>query len=99
MGCPDVDEMLATMPLTIFYEWMEFMSFHPFKEVRADIHAALVSSTIANSTRGKRTKAYKLKDFLLSFDKKERKTVDQMKSVLRAFGKAQNDLVARGGGK
>lgn len=54
-----------------FGEWMAFYELEPWGETRADIRAGVISSTIANVNRGKRTEPYKFTDFMLFQHKDE----------------------------
>lgn len=66
--------MLAQMPYRIWLEWREYAELEPFGEVRADLRAGIVASTIANClARKKGQPAFRVKDFMPLFDQPERR--------------------------
>ena len=67
-----------------FGEWMALYELEPWGETRADIRAGVISSTIANVHRGKRTEAYKFTDFML-FQQKDEADQQQVETDPRAF--------------
>jgi len=100
MGIPDVDGMLEEMTPTQLVEWMVYESLEPFGDVRADLRAGIVASTIANVHRDpKRTRSYKPSDFIAmdrstesSTDRKpitSQSRFDAMKERARAFAQAR----------
>jgi len=66
-----------------FAEWMAYARIEPFGEYRADLRAALITSTMANAWRGSKSKAYKIKDFLLNFEPPKQQSWQEMKSMLK----------------
>jgi hypothetical protein len=52
-----------------FLEWMVYESMEPGEPIRGDYQAAMIACTIANANRTKKTREFKLKDFLLKFIK------------------------------
>ena len=69
-------------------EWMAYDSIDPIGEVRGDLRAALISSTMANIHRSTKTRAYKLADFLLIKDPEPDLPIDaQIKNFRAGFSK------------
>lgn len=60
-----VCELLKRMPSSELTEWMAFDQLEPFGEPRADMRAALVCATTANSRRGRDDRPFGLDDFML----------------------------------
>ena len=92
--------MLESMTPDQMVEWMVYESLEPFGDVRADLRAGIVASTIANVHRDpKRTRAFKPSDFMAidtstesSSDRKpitSQRRFDAMKERARAFAQAQ----------
>lgn len=76
--------------------WMAYEVLEPFGEVRSDIRAGIIASTIANSTRGKTQKAFAPEDFMIKFDKPYLEIEDQ---GLQDIKKAQIQNVLGSSGK
>lgn len=53
---------------------MAYYSIDPFGEKRQDIRFAMLSCLVANMVRGKDQSAYKMQDFLLDFEPKEKES-------------------------
>lgn len=49
----------------------------------------IIATTLANIFRGKRSRAYKLEDFVPKFGPRRRQTVDEMKELLLNFAKGR----------
>ena len=82
-GKPNVDEMLAGLPLPLFFEWMQFAATHPFGDRRADLRSAIVAREIRMTTGAKRVK---IDDFLPRFDEKpEKQTGKQMQTIWNTY--------------
>ena len=82
-GIPNVDEMLAGLPLPLLFEWMEFAAKHPFGDRRADLRSAIVAREIRMSTGAKRVA---IDDFLPRFgEKPERQTDKQMQTIWNTY--------------
>lgn len=62
-----VDELSENLGYEEFLEWMEYYSFEPFGEWRADVRSGLVASVIANVNRDptKVPEPYTSEDFML----------------------------------
>lgn len=64
LGIPDVDGMLARMSARQFAEWEAYYAQEPWGELRADLRAGIVASTLANVHRRARTPAFSPQDFM-----------------------------------
>ena len=77
-----------------FAEWIAYDHIEPFGEERADMRAGIISSTIANSVRGRNRRAYKPKDFMPQYDKQtKRQNQGDMMIVWKQFVGAQNAFI------
>lgn len=69
-----------------FSEWIAYYHLEPFGDERADLRAAIIAHTNASVMRGKKSKPYKLKDFMASTLIRQRgrvqQTPEQMMRVL-----------------
>jgi len=63
-------------------EWMAFAQVEPFGEERADIRSAIIACTMANSMRGKKQRAYRIKDFLPKFGPSKPQSIEEMQKIL-----------------
>ena len=79
--------MLDAMPLSVFYEWMAYDSIDPIGAERDDWRASMVACTIANANRGKRSRTYKVKDFMPTFGPRPvtKQSCQAMKANLMMF--------------
>ena len=68
-----VEELGVRMSGREFVHWMAYYNMEPFGEMRADLRAGIIASTIANVNRGKRHAAFKPDQFMPEFDKPEPK--------------------------
>ncbi len=84
-----VRELLARVDSRELSEWMAYYQLDPFGNVREDLQAGIVASTIANVNRGKNDKAFQPSDFMPFMEKPEQ-TVDDMKAVMDAIAKGQD---------
>lgn len=95
----DVDGMLESIPLELFYRWMEYAAQEPFGEERADLRSAIVACVMANSWRGKSGRRFRPEDFMPKFGSRarpsRRQSVDEMKMRLRTFATAHNEALKR----
>lgn len=68
--------------------WMALA--HEWGEVRADLRAGIVASTMANIHRGRGTEAYSAQDFMPQYDKKEpqKDLAAKLKGFLMTRGRA-----------
>lgn len=78
-----------------FIEWMAYDRISPFGEERADWRLAQLTAIVANILRG-RGKRAKVSDFIWK-DKPPRQTVDQQRSIFKAFAMAHNAALAAKG--
>lgn len=77
-----VAELLAAMDSRELAEWQAFAQLEPFGEVRDDLRAGVVASTVANVNRGKGGKAFQPSDFLLY---REPQTTDDHVKILKMW--------------
>lgn len=76
-----VREMLARIDSAEISEWIAYEAVTgPLGPERADIHAALIAQTVANTNRGK-GRPRKLSDFLLKWDQPQQTWQDQLALV------------------
>ena len=78
---PNVDQMLASMPLPLFFEWMDYAAQNPFGERRADLRMATLAREVHRVAGNRKAK---IEDFLPRFDVKpedQRMTGKQMAQV------------------
>ncbi len=56
-----------------FGEWVEFAKIEPFGDWRADLRSATICQILANVNRNpKKTKPYRVEDFMPRFERPER---------------------------
>jgi len=83
LGCT-VKELLSRIDSQELSEWLAYYSIEPFGEWRADLRQAITSMIIANVNRSKKSRAYKVKEFM-PFEKQQRRkqqTPEQMQAML-----------------
>jgi hypothetical protein len=86
MTVADLDDRLSSAELT---EWMAFERMTgPLGRKRGDIQAATVAAAIANSSRGKGGKRFKVTDFLIPYGMEERKTPQQMLEAIKGLNRS-----------
>lgn len=68
-----------------------FFRLVPTPELRADYRAAMLASVGANPWRGKGQSPFKLKDFLLDFDRDEEKSQEQQWIAFKAWGQSMHE--------
>jgi len=79
---------LENMPASYFAEYMEYYSLSPFGEERDNLHAGMIAAVIANSNRGKRSKALSISDFMFKSDyDREREQVASMMTFMKGITK------------
>ncbi len=88
LGCPNPDAMLAQMPYRVFQEWKTYYQYDPFGGERGDINAATIAATIANVNRTKKTKRFKVRDFVPRYGPKEPLTGEEMLQKIMAMNQA-----------
>lgn len=80
-----VTYMLEIMPISEFFEWIEYNSIEPFGEERDDYRTGIIASTIANVNRTKNSKIYTPDDFIPKFnnsDVKKEQTISQQLKIV-----------------
>lgn len=89
MTVADLDARMGSAELT---EWMAVERITgPFGRRRADIQAAIVAATVANSNRGKGGKRFKVSDFLLPYGV-ERKGPEEMLAAIRGINQSMGGV-------
>ena len=85
-----LNQLLTQISSHELAEWEALCRIEPFGEYRADLRAAMIAVTIANSTRGPKQPAYKITDFLLRFVEPERKYLDEetVKAMFQAHAES-----------
>ncbi len=80
-------EIEGRMSSAEYAEWIAFMGLEPIGEVRADLRAGIVASTIANVNRGKRQKPFKPADFMPDFGPKRdsKRLSRRLRAVMMKF--------------
>ncbi|MDS1269690.1 DUF4035 domain-containing protein [Lipingzhangella sp. LS1_29] len=79
-----VGELLGRISSRELSEWMAYERVTgPLGPERADLHAAIVASTVANANRGKRGRAAKPADFIPRWDRREQSWQEQLATVQR----------------
>lgn len=81
-----------------FAEWMAYYRLDPQGQDRADLRSGIVAATVANASRGRKTKAYKPKDFMPDFEKAAPAATDwkAQKAKFKAFAMAHNATMKKG---
>ena len=64
-----------------FLEWQAYHSRWPLGEVRADLRAGIIASTIANVHRGADTPAFHPSDFMPQLDAIDEDEIDEDASI------------------
>lgn len=64
-------------------EWIAFAQTEPIGDVRGDLQAAIVASTVANAHR-QRKKAYKVSDFMPTFERREQ-APEEMRTIFESM--------------
>lgn len=86
--------MLARIPLSLFYEWAEYMELEVLSDAAVDAHLARIACILANAHRDrrKRKRPFELKEFVLLKDRRRprRQSPDQMKQVLKTMSAFHN---------
>jgi len=60
-----VGELTARMSARELDDWLMYYEIEPFGPHVSDVRAATISTLLANANRGEKTRAFKLKDFML----------------------------------
>ena len=67
-------------------EWAAFWRAEPWGDMRADLRAGIISSTVANVMSGKKGRSVTPADFMPFQDKTEQTAEDMQSRILSAFG-------------
>jgi len=69
-----VGELLARVSSRELSEWMAYAEIEPFGEVRADLRAGIIASTVANTARDpkKRRRPFQPREFMPRFERPRR---------------------------
>jgi hypothetical protein len=78
-------EELDQMPAAEYVEWARYYNDEPFGEVRADLRAGIIASTVANAMRGKGGRARKPMEFMPIVRKQQEQDVPQVAMLRQAF--------------
>lgn len=79
MTVADLDSRLGSAELT---EWMAFERITgPLGRRRQDIQAATIAAVVANSSKGKKGKTFKMTDFLIPYGEREKTPEDLLETV------------------
>ena len=81
-----VRELLARIDSRELSEWMAFYSLEPFGDIRGDLQAGIVASTIANANSGKGSRTFQPADFMPLMEKPEQDE-DDMITIMTAMAK------------
>ena len=91
MGHRSVAEAQKCIDAAEFAEWMAFHSIYPIGAERGDWQAALIAMTFANAFRGKHQALFKVRDFLLHWDRGQRKSQEEIEAQLMSFFRAHEE--------
>ncbi len=86
-----VAEAQARIDAREFGEWMAFAGLEPFGEERADLRAAIVASTVANTARDPKTQRdpFTPQEFMPKFEKETtEQTPEQMLAIVEMLNAA-----------
>lgn len=96
MTVADLDSRLGSAELT---EWMAFERLTgPLGRRRHDIQAATIAATVANASRGKKGKKFKVTDFLLPYGT-QRKSPEEMLAAIRGINRSMGGTEHVPGGR
>lgn len=88
LGRSNPDAMRANMPHSTWQGWIEYDQIEPFGEERADLRIAQLCALIANIWRGKRSRRYKIDDFMFNFGPRSERTPDDLAQQVFALNQA-----------
>jgi hypothetical protein len=86
-----VQELLARVSSRELSEWRAYFMLEPFGEERADMRAAIVASTVANTARDpkRRRRPFQASEFMPRFEwKKERQGWEEQLRIVEMFNMA-----------
>lgn len=79
---------------TEFRSWQAFYALEPFGEARTEFMLAQLCCIVANSNRGKSTKAFKVGDFIPKYgEQKRHKTGAELEAIFKQFANLHNKRV------
>lgn len=81
-------ELLKTLSSYELYEWLRFYKTNPFGNIRGDLQAGIIASTIANVNRASNSKTFNAKDFMPKFDNEpqsQTQTIEQMIAGIKLY--------------
>lgn len=97
LGIWDVRGLYRAISNPQLIEWEAYYLLEPFGEERDDLRAGIISSTVANVFRSKRSKTFAPRDFMPRIDESSsRKTRDQTPGEILAAAEMLNAML---GGK
>lgn len=80
-----------------FAEWIAFHRIDPWSEYRDDLRMAMLATLTANINRGKGKRAFKVDDFIPSFDPpKKQQKVGNIARIMAFFCRATGGNVTNG---
>ena len=81
-------EMLSRMSSRELSEWIVYDAIEPFGQMRDELHAGIVASTVANSVRDakKRPDPYRSEDFMPHYETPELSPEERAVKVASFFG-------------
>jgi hypothetical protein len=93
-----VGELLARISSRELSEWAAYFELEPFGEERADVRAALVAATVANTARDpkKRRRAFQVQEFMPRFERKPKQTWEEQLALVEMFNVALGGRDLRG---
>lgn len=94
-----MQELLARISSRELSEWWAFSLLEPFGEKRADIRAAIIASTVANTARDpkRRRRPFRPSEFMPRFErKKERQSWEEQLQIVEMFNVAFGGADLRG---
>lgn len=68
-----------------FSEWMGYEKISPADPERSDLRAALICATIANTFRSKKSKTYKVTDFMIRFTEPIKRSAKELRMKIKAI--------------
>lgn len=98
LRCPNVDAMLASIPLPMFYEWMDYATRKPFGDERADLRIGMMASALLNIQLAKgqrRTWPIDFMPFSKEHKSRAKQTPDQMAGILKGLVRQHKDQAGR----
>ena len=96
LGWINVDAMLASIPLPLFYEWMDYAGRKPFGEERADLRVAIMASALVNIQLAKGQQPTRPLDFM-PFSKgkaRAKQSPQQMSMLLKGVAALHKQQIA-----